>query len=80
MKGMFGKAVAGVGAAFAAGLLVQTLAIASPAPASFAAKPAAVTTQRDQIRKRDKKKDGSCQISRDQIRTRDKKKDGSCAS
>ena len=35
------------------------------------ARPAAVTAERDQIRKRDRKKDGSCVISRDQIRKRD---------
>ena len=81
MKGTFGKAVAVVGASFAAGLLLQTLAVASPAPSGSALKSAsAITAERDQIRKRDKKKDGSCVISKDQIRKRDKKKDGSCAS
>ena len=81
MKGKFGRAVAVVGVSFAAGLLLQTLAVASPAPTEGALKSAsAITAERDQIRKRDKKKDGSCVISKDQIRKRDRKKDGSRAS
>jgi len=81
MKGKFGKAVAVVGASFAVGLLLQTLAVASPAPSGSAVKSAsAITAERDQIRKRDRKKDGSCLISMDQIRKQDKKKDGSCTS
>ncbi len=77
MKGTFAKAVAVVGVSCAAGLLIQTMAIAAPAPAGISLRNAAeVTTAQDQIRKKDRKKDGTCVLS--QIRKRDQKKDGTC--
>ena len=63
MKGTFVKSVAVVGASCAAGLLIQTMAFASPMPAGITQKGAAViATAQDQIRKKDQKKDGSCTV------------------
>ena len=79
MKRSFAKAVAVVGASFALGLVVEVTSAASAVSPNAGSKVGAtIVVAGDRIRTRDRKKDGSCQVSQDRIRTRDRKKDGSC--